>query len=59
MDVINQNSPNAISNTLSSVYYGKNSDRYQNEAELFKKSFEHNDSKIGLNAFVNKKKPDF
>ena len=59
MNVINRNSSNAIANTLSSVYYRNNDDGYRNEAELFKESFKHNDSKIGLNAFVNKDKPQF
>ena len=59
MDVINQNSSNAIRNTLSSIYCGINRAQYQNEAELFKKSFEHNDSRIGLDAFINKRKPNF
>ena len=58
-NVINQNSPNAIANTLSSIYYDNNDKGYQNEAELFKNSFKHDDSKIGLKAFVNKVKPQF
>ena len=57
--VINQNSPNAISNTLSSVYYGASEEGYNNEAKMFKDSFKHNDSKVGLAAFVNKHKPQF
>ena len=57
--VINQNSPNAISNTLSSVYYSASEEGYDNEAKMFKDSFKHNDSKIGLEAFVNKDKPQF
>ena len=57
--VINQNSPNAIANTLSSIYCKNSEEGYNNEAEFFKSSFEHNDSKIGLTAFVNKDKPGF
>ena len=57
--IINQNSPNAISNTLSSVYYGASEEGYNNEAKMFKDSFKHNDSKVGLAAFVNKHKPQF
>ena len=57
--IINQNSPNAISNTLSSVYYGNSEEGYDNEAKIFKDSFKHNDSKVGLVAFINKHKPQF
>ena len=57
--IINQNSPNAISNTLSSVYYGNSEEGYNNEAKMFKDSFKHNDSKVGLAAFVDKHKPQF
>ena len=32
--IINQNSPNAISNTLSSVYYGNSEEGYDNEAKI-------------------------
>ena len=59
MNVINKNSPNAISNTLSAIYYGNFEEGYQNEANLFKNSFKHNDSKIGLKAFIDKNKPKF
>ena len=57
--LINQNSPNAIANTLSSIYCKNSEEGYNYEAEFFKSSFEHNDSKIGLAAFVNKDKPEF
>ena len=57
--VINRNSPNAIANTLSSIYYKDSKEGYNNESKLFKDSFQHNDSKVGLTAFVNKSKPQF
>ena len=56
--VINRNSSNAITNTLSSISNNIVAN-YENEAQLFKESFEHNDSKIGLEAFLNKEKPKF
>ena len=56
---INQNSSNAIAKTLSSVFSGNIGIDYENEAELFKQSFKHNDSKVGLSAFLNKSKPIF
>mgnify|MGYP001241402015 FL=1 len=52
---INENSSNAISNTLSSIL----SNDYEKEAQLFRDSFKHNDSKIGIDAFLNKNKPNF
>tara|TARA_Y100000994_G_scaffold243037_1_gene240805 strand:+ start:234 stop:1049 length:816 start_codon:yes stop_codon:yes gene_type:complete len=57
--VINRNSLNAISNTLSAIYNKDLKDNFQKEAQLFKDSFEHNDSRIGLKAFLNKEKPEF
>ena len=57
--LINQNSPNAIANTLSSIYYGNSEKGYDNEAKIFKDSFKHNDSKVGIAAFINKHKPKF
>ena len=59
MNVINQNSPNAISNTLIALYSKDFEENYENEAKLFKDSFKHKDSKIGLKAFINKNKPQF
>lgn len=59
MNLINQNSPNAITNTLSALYSKDSEENYENEANLFKNSFKHNDSKIGLKAFINKTKPQF
>jgi len=58
-NIINQNSPNAITNTLSSIYYKNIRQGYNKESKLFKDSFKHNDSKIGLKAFLNKEKPEF
>ena len=59
MNVVNQNSPNAISNTLSALYSKDFEENYENEAKLFKDSFKHKDSKVGLKAFINKNKPKF
>jgi len=59
---INLNSANAIANTLKSVFKGYNMDidnALSIESSNFKKSFEHNDSQKGLNAFLKKTKPKF
>ena len=59
---INQNSPNAISNTLKSVYEGSGVDinrALSLESDYFKKSFEHKDSTFGFNSFIKKEKPKF
>tara|TARA_B100000579_G_C22844198_1_gene863412 strand:- start:3224 stop:4039 length:816 start_codon:yes stop_codon:yes gene_type:complete len=57
--VINRNSPNAICNTLSAIHNKDLDDDFQKEAQLFKESFKNNDSRIGLEAFLNKEKPKF
>ena len=59
---INLNSANAIANTLKSVFKGYNMDidnALSIESSNFKKSFEHDDSQKGLNAFLKKTKPKF
>ena len=54
-----QNSPNAIKNTLFSIFSFDNEKSFTIESELFRDSFKHDDSKIGLSAFLKKEKPKF
>ena len=56
------NSSNAVYNTINSInnfYNMKESDALKKEQIYFKESFEHKDSKIGLSAFIDRKKPKF
>ena len=56
------NSSNAVYNTINSInnfYNMKESDALKKEQVYFKESFEHKDSKIGLSAFIDRKKPKF
>ena len=56
------NSSNAISKTIESINNSMNfihSDSLLKETELFKDTFKHNDSKEGLESFINKRKPKF
>ena len=54
-----KNSPNAIKNTLLSINSFNNDDPYKKESNLFRDSFKHEDSSIGLSAFLRKEKPKF
>ena len=54
-----QNSPNAIKNTLFSINSSNNDESYKKESNLFRDSFKHEDSSIGLSAFLRKEKPEF
>lgn len=56
------NSPNAISKTIESINNTlefTSSLSMLKERELFKEVFKHNDSKKGINSFLNKEKPKF
>ena len=56
------NSPNALNLTIQALNYGLNNslvDSLEYESKLFRDSFKHNDSKVGLSAFLNKEKPQF
>ena len=56
------NSSNAVSKTIDSInnfYNMKESDALKKEQVYFKESFEHEDSKIGLFSFIERKKPNF
>ena len=56
------NSSNAVSKTIKSInnfYNMKESDALKKEQVYFKESFEHEDSKTGLSAFIDRKKPKF
>ena len=56
------NSSNAVSKTIKSInnfYNMKESYALKKEQVYFKESFEHEDSKIGLSAFIDRKKPKF
>ena len=54
-----QNSPNAIKNTLISINSSNNDESYKIESDLFRESFKHEDSRIGISAFLRKEKPKF
>ena len=56
------NSPNALDLTIEALNYGLNNslvDSLEYESQLFRDSFKHNDSKVGLSAFLKKEKPQF
>jgi len=56
------NSPNALNLTIKALNCGLNDsfeNSLENESRLFRDSFNHNDSKVGLKAFLNKEKPQF
>ena len=52
-----QNSPNAIKNTLILNNSSNNDESYKIESDLFSESFKHEDSRIGISAFLRKEKP--
>jgi len=54
-----QNSPNAIKNTLFSINSSNDDESYRTESDLFRDSFKHEDSRIGISAFLRKEKPKF
>ena len=54
-----QNSPNAIKNTLFSINSSNDDESYRTESDLFRDSFKHEDSSIGLSSFLRKEKPEF
>ena len=59
---INENSPNAIQNTLNSLNNSLNKNIKEGldvEANLFKDSFNSKESQLGLNSFLKKEKPKF
>jgi enoyl-CoA hydratase len=59
---ISKNSPNAISKTLESINKGLDSNIKTGlliERDLFAQTFEDSDSKEGMDAFINKRKPKF
>ena len=59
---ISKNSPNAISKTLESINKGLDSNIKTGlliERDLFAQTFEDPDSKEGMDAFINKRKPKF
>ena len=57
--LICKNSPNAIKNTLFSIFSSDNDKAFRIESDLFRDSFKHDDSNIGLSAFLKKEKPKF
>jgi enoyl-CoA hydratase len=61
LDKILLRSPVAISGIINSVnaYFSEGIDGYINEAEEFKKCFTKNDFIEGVNAFIEKRKPNF
>ena len=59
---INQNSPNALSHTIKTVNEGQGmsmKNALEIEANQFENIFESSESKEGLNAFLEKRKPEF
>ena len=55
----NKNSGNGIKNAINAINAAGTTKGYKIEIENFGKGFKHNDFKEGIDAFLNKRKPNF